>query len=203
MFNLNKLLQALNPLLDSRQKQLALQILEGYSNQYYTRFTELFKAKLGLLGMNEDDNYLISFLLRLMEDTKADFTMTFRQLGEITQKQLKELRVSQEFWALQDIAKHKFFPDWVAMYLLRLRRNAGDSDTERRKRMMSVNPRYVLRNWMAESAVQKAEMNDFSEVHLLQRVLQHPFQTQTMAEKAGYSLRPPSWANDLKVSCSS
>uniref|UniRef100_A0A8D0HCT2 Selenoprotein O n=1 Tax=Sphenodon punctatus TaxID=8508 RepID=A0A8D0HCT2_SPHPU len=95
MFNLNKLLQALNPLLDSRQKQLALQILEGYSNQYYTRFTELFKAKLGLLGMNEDDNYLISFLLRLMEDTKADFTMTFRQLGEITQKQLKELRVSQ------------------------------------------------------------------------------------------------------------
>ncbi|XP_043397298.1 protein adenylyltransferase SelO isoform X6 [Chelonia mydas] len=203
MFNLNKLLQALKPVLDRRQKHLAFQILEGYSEHYYSRFTELFRAKLGLLGESEDDNYLIAFLLKLMEDTKADFTMAFRQLSEITQDQLKELRVPQEFWALQDLAKHKFFSDWVTIYLLRLGRNMGDSDSTRRKRMTAVNPRYVLRNWMAESAVQKAKMNDFSEVHLLQEVLQHPFQRQAAAEKAGYSLRPPSWAKDLKVSCSS
>ncbi|NWI63977.1 SELO protein, partial [Todus mexicanus] len=67
----------------------------------------------------------------------------------------------------------------------------------------AVNPRYVLRNWMAESAVQKANLNDFSEVHLLQQILQHPFQSQQAAEKAGYSLRPPAWAKNLKVSCSS
>ncbi|CAM5094358.1 unnamed protein product [Eretmochelys imbricata] len=203
MFNLNKLLQALKPVLDHRQKHLAFQILEGYSEHYYSRFTELFRAKLGLLGESEDDNYLIAFLLKLMEDTKADFTMAFRQLSEITQDQLKELRVPQEFWALQDLAKHKFFSDWVTIYLLRLGRNMGDSDSTRRKRMTAVNPRYVLRNWMAESAVQKAKMNDFSEVQLLQEVLQHPFQRQAAAEKAGYSLRPPSWAKDLKVSCSS
>nr|XP_008161085.1 protein adenylyltransferase SelO-like [Chrysemys picta bellii] len=203
MFNLNKLLQALKPVLDRRQKQLAFQILEGYSEHYYTRFTELFRAKLGLLGESEDDNYLIAFLLKLMEDTKADFTMAFRQLSEITQDQLKELRIPQEFWALQDLAKHKFFSDWVTIYLLRLGRNMGDSDSTRRKRMTAINPRYVLRNWMAESAVRKAKMNDFSEVHLLQEVLQHPFQRQAAAEKAGYSLRSPSWAKDLKVSCSS
>nr|XP_032642096.1 protein adenylyltransferase SelO-like isoform X4 [Chelonoidis abingdonii] len=203
MFNLNKLLQALKPVLDRRQKQLAFQILEGYSEHYYTCFTELFRAKLGLLGESEDDNYLIAFLLKLMEDTKADFTMAFRQLSEITQDQLKELRIPQEFWALQDLAKHKFFSDWVTIYLLRLGRNMGDSDSTRRKRMTAVNPRYILRNWMAESAIQKAKMNDFSEVHLLQEVLQHPFQRQAAAEKAGYSLRPPSWAKDLKVSCSS
>ncbi|CAM5094185.1 unnamed protein product [Eretmochelys imbricata] len=203
MFNLNKLLQALKPVLDHRQKHLAFQILEGYSEHYYSRFTELFRAKLGLLGESEDDNYLIAFLLKLMEDTKADFTMAFRQLSEITQDKLKELRVPQEFWALQDLAKHKFFSDWVTIYLLRLGRNMGDSDSTRRKRMTAVNPRYVLRNWMAESAVQKAKMNDFSEVQLLQEVLQHPFQWQAAAEKAGYSLRPPSWAKDLKVSCSS
>uniref|UniRef100_A0A8C3TDY8 Selenoprotein O n=2 Tax=Chelydra serpentina TaxID=8475 RepID=A0A8C3TDY8_CHESE len=203
MFNLYKLLQALKPVLDHRQKQLAFQILEGYSEHYYTRFTELFRAKLGLLGESEDDNYLTAFLLKLMEDTKADFTMAFRQLSEITQDQLKELRIPQEFWALRDLAKHKFFSDWVTIYLLRLGCNMGDSDSTRRKRMTAINPRYVLRNWMAESAVRKAEMNDFSEVHLLQEVLQHPFQRQTAAEKAGYSLRPPSWAKDLKVSCSS
>uniref|UniRef100_A0A452IJ62 Selenoprotein O n=1 Tax=Gopherus agassizii TaxID=38772 RepID=A0A452IJ62_9SAUR len=203
MFNLNKLLQALKPVLDRRQKQLAFQILEGYSKHYYRRFTELFRAKLGLLGESEDDNYLIAFLLKLMEDTKADFTMAFRHLSEITQDQLKELRIPQEFWALQDLAKHKFFSDWITIYLLRLGRNMGDSDSTRRKRMTAVNPRYILRNWMAESAIQKAKMNDFSEVHLLQEVLQHPFQRQAAAEKAGYSLRPPSWAKDLKVSCSS
>ncbi|XP_029865456.1 protein adenylyltransferase SelO-like isoform X4 [Aquila chrysaetos chrysaetos] len=199
LFNLNKLLQALKPLLDPRQKQLASQILEGYGERYYIRFTELFKTKLGLPGENEDDNYLIAFLLKLMEDTKADFTMTFRQLSEITEDQLKELHIPEEFWALQDLGKHKLFSEWVTMYLLRLNRNKGDSDTKRRTRMTTVNPRYILRNWMAESAVQKANLNDFSEVQLLQQILQHPFQRQQAAEKAGYSLRPPAWAKDLKV----
>ncbi|XP_074903255.1 protein nucleotidyltransferase YdiU-like isoform X2 [Buteo buteo] len=203
LFNLSKLLQALKPLLDPRQKKLASQILEGYGERYYIRFTELFKTKLGLLGENEDDNYLIAFLLKLMEDTKADFTMTFRQLSEITEDQLKELHIPEEFWALQDLGKHKLFSEWVTMYLLRLNRNKGDSDTKRRTRMTTVNPRYILRNWMAESAVQKANLNDFSEVQLLQQILQHPFQRQQAAEKAGYSLRPPAWAKDLKVSCSS
>ncbi|XP_025904571.1 uncharacterized protein LOC112955464, partial [Nothoprocta perdicaria] len=203
LFNLNKLLQALKPLLDPRQKQLASQILEEYGKHYYSRFTELFKRKLGLLGENENDNYLIAFLLKLMEDTKSDFTMTFRELSEITEDQLKELHIPEEFWALQDLAKHELFPEWVAMYLLRFNHNKGDSDTKRRKRMASVNPRYVLRNWMAESAIQKANLNDFSEVHLLQQVLQHPFHRQQAAEKVGYSLRPPGWARDLKVSCSS
>ncbi|XP_046923073.1 protein adenylyltransferase SelO-like [Lynx rufus] len=203
IFNLNKLLQALNPILDPRQRQLAAQILEGYPVLYYTRFRELFKAKLGLLGETKGDDDLIAFLLHLMEKTAADFTMTFRQLSEITQSQLQELNIPQQFWALNMISKHKLFPAWVSQYLLRLKSNMNDSDSERRKRMTTVNPRYVLRNWMAESAVRKAERNDFSEVHLLQRVLRHPFQKHSVAEKAGYSSPTPSWAKDLKVSCSS
>ncbi|XP_048150359.1 protein adenylyltransferase SelO-like isoform X1 [Corvus hawaiiensis] len=203
LFNLSKLLQALKPLLDPRQNQLASQILEGYGEYYYSRFTELFKTKLGLLGENENDNFLIAFLLKIMEDTKADFTMTFRELSEITADQLKELSIPEEFWALQDLGKHKLFSEWVTMYLLRLNSNKGDSDTKRRTRMTTVNPRYILRNWMAESAVQKANLNDFSEVQLLEQVLQHPFQRQEAAERAGYSLHPPAWAKHLKVSCSS
>lgn len=203
MFNLNKLLQALNPLLDARQKQQALQILEGYPQLYYNRFYELFKAKLGILGESEDDKTVIVTFLNLMEDTKADFTMTFRQLSEITQAQLEDLSISQEFWALHDLVKHKLFPQWVTMYLLRLKSHPSDSDVERRRRMLNTNPRYVLRNWMAESAVRKAENNDFSEVRLLHQVLQHPFRKQAVAEKAGYASRPPSWAKELKVSCSS
>ncbi|XP_049562112.1 protein adenylyltransferase SelO-like isoform X6 [Orcinus orca] len=203
MFNLNKLLQALNPLLDPRQKQLAAQILEGYPILYDTRFRELFKAKLGLLGKSKGDDDLIAFLLHLMEKTEADFTMTFRQLSEITQSQLQELSIPQQFWALKMISKHKLFPAWVSQYLLRLKSNMNDSDSERRKRMTTVNPRYVLKNWMVGSAVQKADRNDSSEVHLLQQVLRRPFQKHSAAETAGYSSPTPSWAKDLRVSCSS
>ncbi|XP_053510759.1 protein adenylyltransferase SelO-like isoform X3 [Artibeus jamaicensis] len=164
MFNLNKLLQAINPLLDPGQKQLAAQILEGYPVLYYRRFRELFKAKLGLLGETKGDDDLIALLLHLMEETEADFTMTFRQLSEITQSQLQELSIPQQFWALKMISKHKLFPVWVSQYLLRLKSNMNDSDSKRRERMTTANPRYVLKNWMAESAVQKAESNDFSEL---------------------------------------
>ncbi|XP_077879403.1 protein nucleotidyltransferase YdiU-like isoform X6 [Ictidomys tridecemlineatus] len=157
MFNLDKLLQALNPLLDLGQKQM---------------FRKLFKAKLGLLGEKEGDDELIALLLH-------------------------------QFWALKTISKHELFPTWVSKYILRLKSNMNDSVSERRKRMITVNPRYVLKNWMAESAVQKAERNDFSEVRLLHQVLRSPFQKHSAAEKAGYALPTPSWAKDLRVSCSS
>ncbi|KAG9340088.1 hypothetical protein JZ751_022010 [Albula glossodonta] len=96
-----------------------------------------------------------------------------------------------------------------------------DSDADRQRRMKRVNPRYVLRNWMAESAIRKAEKNDFSEVEetgeslvtllcdigpqvqVLQQVLRQPFQEQEAAERAGYASRPPGWAQSLSVSCSS
>ncbi|XP_023557735.1 uncharacterized protein LOC101562529 isoform X2 [Octodon degus] len=141
MFNLNKLLQALNLLLDSSQKQLAAQILGEYPDLYYTRFRKLFKAKLGLLGEEEEDDELVAFLLHLMGETEADFTMTFRQLSEITESQLLQLNIPQQFWALKTVSKHELFPTWVSKYLSRLKSNINDSDSKRRKRMISVNPR--------------------------------------------------------------
>ncbi|KAK1172050.1 protein adenylyltransferase SelO-like isoform X1 [Acipenser oxyrinchus oxyrinchus] len=203
MYNLDKLREALNPVLDTSQQLSAMQILKGYPDIYNKRFQELFKSKLGFLGEDAGDAYLIAYLLKLMEDTQADFTMTFRLLSEISVQQLQDQSIPQEFWALQDLSSHKLFSDWVPMYLLRLKRNASDSDKERRRRMKRINPRYILRNWMAESAVRKAERSDFSEVHLLQRVLSAPFHKQTEAEEAGYASRPPTWAEDLRVSCSS
>uniref|UniRef100_A0A8C5PYG9 Selenoprotein O n=1 Tax=Leptobrachium leishanense TaxID=445787 RepID=A0A8C5PYG9_9ANUR len=169
MFNLNKLLLALNPLMDGRQRQL---------------FKELFSAKLGLLGETEQDFAIIALFLNLLEDTRADFTMAFRDLSEITEEQLQSLSIPQEYWALSVISKHTAFPEWVNTYIQRLKR-------------------YVLRNWMAESATRKSEQNDFSEVRLLQRILSRPFHKQKLAESAGYADRAPAWANDLKVSCSS
>ncbi|CAI9563073.1 unnamed protein product [Staurois parvus] len=170
MYNLNKLLLALNPLMDSRQRQLASAVLTGFPDLYYYRFTELFRAKLGFLGGSEEDLSLIASFLNLMEETGADFTMSFRHLSEITLDQLSSLNIPQEYWALQELSKHSNFPAWISAYLQRLQRNPEEYNAKRRVQMMKTNPRYILRNWMAESAVRKAEGNDFTEVRLLQRV---------------------------------
>ncbi|KAL7874014.1 hypothetical protein SRHO_G00049840 [Serrasalmus rhombeus] len=203
LFNLQKLLEALHPVLSSDQREQAEQILREYPQIYRRRFHELFKGKLGLLGDEDDDVYLIAFLLKLMEDSGADFTMTFRQLSEVTLLQLQNSSVTQAMWALWDLSSHEYFSDWVSLYLQRLRSQSGDSDEYRQRRMRAANPWYVLRNWMAESAIRKAENNDFSEVELLQQILTKPFVKQEQAESAGYSSRPPAWASELRVSCSS
>ncbi|XP_076617941.1 protein nucleotidyltransferase YdiU-like [Chaetodon auriga] len=202
LFNLEKLSAALSPVLSNKQQKEAKIILKGYSDIYQMRIHQLFKAKLGLLGEEEDDGYLIAFLLKMMEDTQSDFTMTFRQLSEVSAQQLHNNNFTQ-MWALEDLSSHQLFSDWLSMYLLRLSRQPNDSDLDRQDRMKNVNPRYVLRNWMADSAIRRAEMNDFSEVELLLHILSFPFVTQETAEEAGYAARPPLWAKRLKVSCSS
>uniref|UniRef100_A0A8D2ZYK2 Selenoprotein O n=1 Tax=Scophthalmus maximus TaxID=52904 RepID=A0A8D2ZYK2_SCOMX len=202
LFNLEKLLAALSPVLTQKQQEEAKMILKGYGSIYQMRIHQIFKAKLGLLGEEEDDSFLIGFLLKMMEDKGSDFTMTFRQLSEISDLQLHNRNFTQ-MWALGDLLEHEHFSDWLNMYVFRISRKQSDTDSDRQSRMKKVNPRYVLRNWMAESAIVKAEMNDFSEVELLHRILSSPFVTQETAEEAGHAARPPPWAERLKVSCSS
>lgn len=69
--------------------------------------------------------------------------------------------------------------------------------------MCQVNPRYVLRNWMAQSAIEKAEKDDFSEVQFLLKVLQSPYTISEEAEEKGYADPPPEWSYTIRVSCSS
>ncbi|MCJ8729028.1 hypothetical protein PDJAM_G00011170 [Pangasius djambal] len=203
LFNLQKLLEALHPVLSPHQRTQAERILRRYPEIYHRSFHELFKAKLGLLGDNDGDAYLIAFLLKLMEDTRADFTMTFRQLSDVSLLELQKNSITQTMWALWDLSSHDYFSDWVKLYSQRIKSQVDNSEENRHHRMRGVNPRYVLRNWMAESAIRKAENNDFSEVVLLLHTLTEPFVANEKAERAGYSSRPPAWASDLRVSCSS
>jgi uncharacterized protein YdiU (UPF0061 family) len=69
--------------------------------------------------------------------------------------------------------------------------------------MQAANPRYVLRNWIAQRAIEAAEGDDFSEVQFLLRLLRNPFRVSPEAEVKGYAGPPPAWARNLSVSCSS
>ena len=71
----------------------------------------------------------------------------------------------------------------------------------RKSAMHAVNPKYVLRNYLAQNAIEKAQNKDFSEIARLLSVLEKPFDEQP--ENAHYAAQPPDWASSLEVSCSS
>jgi uncharacterized protein YdiU (UPF0061 family) len=90
---------------------------------------------------------------------------------------------------------------WLAAYRDRLITERS-RDAERQSRMARVNPVYILRNWLAERAIRKAEdERDFTEIERLRRLLRFPFSEQPHSEE--YTESAPAWARDLVVSCSS
>ncbi len=75
---------------------------------------------------------------------------------------------------------------------------------ERKAQMDSVNPRYVLRNYMLQSAIDLAEQGDYSEVENLLKLIERPYEDQPGMEK--YARLPPAWAyrpGVCMLSCSS
>jgi uncharacterized protein YdiU (UPF0061 family) len=96
------------------------------------------------------------------------------------------------------------FDVWASGYRDRLRAENSD-DRARRARMEQVNPKYVLRNHLAETAIRKARGDDgprdFGEVDRLLTVLERPYDEQPEFE--AYAAEPPDWARGLELSCSS
>jgi uncharacterized protein YdiU (UPF0061 family) len=92
------------------------------------------------------------------------------------------------------------FDAWAADYCQRAARDGGEP-AERRQRMHAVNPRYILRNYLAQRAIEAAEQGDYSEVRQLHAVLARPFDEQPGMER--YAERPPEWGKHLEISCSS
>ncbi|XP_039255126.2 protein nucleotidyltransferase YdiU-like [Styela clava] len=204
MHNLDKLRIAISPLLDKKDRKNVSKILHTFDERYQELLINEFRKKLGLFNEFENDSLLLASLLYLMQQTRADFTSTFRQLSELTANEMFVDSIPSYLWALKILSRHEYFSKWLESYRLRLEDNPGSvSDEIRMKRMCSVNPRYVLRNWMAEEAIQKAEKNDFSVVRKLLKILQRPHTKQIIAEKLGYASPSPDWATHLKVSCSS
>jgi len=205
--NLCHLLTALSSLMTAEEYRDAENVLKSYKAVYWQEYIRAFRHKIGLSGDRnaDDDGTPISQLLSVMSDQKADFTATFRQLSDISLHALLKLKskgAEHLPWALQQIVHHPNFSSWLTQYVVHLRK-AGISDSQRRLVMERANPHYVLRNWMAQEAINRAEANDFSAIHSIQTILRRPFEKQAIAELMGYSSRPPLWSRNITVSCSS
>ena len=131
------------------------QILSGFISLYEQSLTRLFCQKLGLTFSEEtvkEDKKLMTDLFQVMYSNGADFTQTFRDLSEISFKDLLENRdkmCGAVHWGLAKVRKAKEFEDFLSEYSRRLKEEFGQEAFEevRMERMQSANPRYILRNW--------------------------------------------------------
>lgn len=186
-------------LMHTMTQEEAQAVLDEYQLVFAGSFGELMRAKLGLETEQEEDGKLVSTLFGLLQANKVDYTIFFRRLGGI-KKAKAETNTTPN--AVRDLfADLASFDAWAALYRERLTGEASD-DAERQARMNRVNPKYVLRNYLAENAIRKArDERDFAEVNRLLKVLQHPFDEQP--EMEDYAALPPDWGKHLLVSCSS
>lgn len=191
-FNLRCLGQALSSLVAPQQEQEALAAYEAALAAHYL---ELMRAKLGLQESKPEDDALISGLLALMAASQVDYTIFFRALGGFKGGRDERNDALRDFFVDRD-----GFDRWAVRYRDRLREEAG-SDGDRRTRMNRVNPKYILRNYLAQTAIERARQKDYSEIDRLRQLLADPFTEQP--EMDAYAGPPPDWGRQILVSCSS
>jgi len=197
LWNLSRLGQAMLPIFSEVLQEGAEQanaILNDYEALFNRAFGEGMRNKLGLCGPHESDHQLVEDLLRLLEEERIDFTTFFRALAgfDCAAGDAELMKLSGNAAAFQR---------WAAHYGARLQGEARDGE-ERRAAMQRVNPKFVLRNHLAQYAIERAQYHqDYSEVERLLKLLQTPFDEHPGLEE--YAAPPPADARPVVVSCSS
>ena len=188
-WNLFCLGQALLPLIGEQEPALAA--LETYTDTFNAALEQNLRAKLGLPDAQGEDDALIGDLLGLLAAGQVDYTIFWRRLCAFKAGAANE--------PVRDLfLQREAFDAWAARYTARL---GADDAAARERRMLAVNPKYVLRNHLGEQAIQKARNKDFSEVQTLLTLLQAPFEEHPgFEDRAGF---PPEWASRIEISCSS
>jgi uncharacterized protein YdiU (UPF0061 family) len=194
LWNCNALAHALSPLVPIDTLREILQRYQPVIEQHYL---QLMRNKLGLQTEQESDNVLINQLLTLLQQSAVDYTIFFRQLCNFSTDN-SELSTNN---TLRDyFIDRNAFDAWSKQYAARLR-TEGSDNTQRHACMQRVNPKYILRNYLAQQAIEKAQRDDFSMVNDLLQVLLTPFDEHP--EFAHYANHPPDWGKHLEISCSS
>ena len=194
LWNVSRLAQTLVNLITVEEATAALEV---YQPAFAAHYGELMRAKLGLATEAEGDAELLLGLLGLLEANGVDYTNFFRRLGNF-----ETTREAHRHDQLRDMfVEPAAFDAWAERYRARLLAEASE-DAARRSRMDAVNPKYVLRNYLAQNAITAAvERRDYKEIERLLEVLRAPFTEQP--EREAYAESPPDWGKRLAVSCSS
>jgi serine/tyrosine/threonine adenylyltransferase len=155
--------------------------LDHYNREYANHWQSLFRQKLGLSIQHQEDVALLEELLQGLHHNQVDYTLFFRKLSEG-----------------QDAPKS--LDAWAKKFQERLSLEKHSKD-QRLEQMCHINPKYVLRNHLAQNAIELAQKKDFSEVTRLLKILENPYKSQAVPE--GYAMGPPPELTHMAISCSS
>ena len=198
-WNLAQLAQAILPLVGAVEP--LQQILDGYSQQYEGYWRQMVAQKLGLDAF---DGELVSELHEILQAVETDMTIFYRRLAQV------DVDAADDAVRMAPLLEAYYQPEQLTdEYRARLSawlcRYGVQVPVGRRERMDAVNPRYVLRNYIAQLAIDKAEEGDFALVNELLDILRRPYDEEPTREK--YAEKRPEWARhragSSMLSCSS
>lgn len=187
--NCQYLASALRPVMDEDSLRKGLQ---AYETAYNERFLYNMRNKLGLSREAEDDLQLVMDTLNLLNKNHTDYSAFFRALSNLSSDgpdPVRDLFVDRE-------AADK----WLTQYEERLQAETRSRD-EQEAQMRRVNPKYILRNYLAQQVILEAQNGDYEPMKELLKVLERPFDEQPQYEQ--YAALPPEWGKHMNISCSS
>src|SRR5574337_1052267 len=195
-WNLFCLGQALLPLI--REPERALAALESYKAVYLAESAARMRAKLGLTSELPGDADLVESVLRLLAAERVDYTIFWRRLSRwVADGAAASVAASTD--PVRDLfLDHAGLDAWMLLFSERL---AKEERALAADLMLKTNPKFVLRNHLAELAIRQAKLKDFSGVETLLRLLESPFDEHPGFES--YADFPPDWAGGIEISCSS
>ncbi len=204
LWNLQQLASALHPLVEDTKP--LVESLEEYQHEFKRLNNEMRASKIGLDAVRSGDESLFDELERVLRLTETDMTIFYRRLADVSSTH----QVSNDASFLAPVVDAFYEPDelagdvldgwrmWFDRYLARLREN-GSNDAERHERMNCVNPKYVLRNYMAQLAIAGATDGDMSLIDEFHKLLKRPYDEQPEYDR--WFAKRPDWARH-KVGCS-
>ena len=209
-WNLAQLANALYPaVLDVQPLQEALDAFEDIFNDAWS---VMIAEKLGLNSFSSMDSHnLLSDLFEIIESEEVDMTIFFRSLSKVTllegQHTEQNVDVVRDSYYTPELITGEHWHrlgNWLDRYV-RILRNEGLSNNERIERMNQANPKYVLRNYLAQLAIDDAEKGDLTMLNDLLTMLRNPYDEQPEFEK--WATKRPDWARNRPgcsmLSCSS
>jgi uncharacterized protein YdiU (UPF0061 family) len=201
LWNLYQLANALYPLINDAKPLEA--ILNAFSSDYEKQYLTMMRNKLGIEIEKENDLLLIESLTALLPLIETDMSIFFRNLSTILKDDTQKVAlntIKEAFYnekLLEGTILDKW-NNWLEIYLNRIKQETI-TDTERKERMNKVNPKYVLRNYMAQLSIDAADKGDYSLVNEFFELLKKPYDEQPESQK--WFSKRPDWARD-KVGCS-
>lgn len=198
LWNLYQLANALYPIIEEVEPLEA--ILNQYKIDFEQQSLQMMKVKLGLFTDNKHDVQLIQNLEDTLQLVETDMTIFFRLLSNFSDVKLGLKLIEKAFYNLDDVTDEikRLWNLWLNSYFERLQKETL-SNAERKRKMDAVNPKYVLRNYMSQLAIDAADEGDYSLIDELFQLLKKPYSEQPKNEK--WFAKRPEWARH-KVGCS-